>query len=108
MPPVSPVSASHRYRKRPVVIEAVRFQLREYADAPSLGFGALPPDWLRDAISGNAVTFAFESEDYWYFVVDTLEGQMRGGPDDWIIRGVEGELYPCASRIFTATYEAAE
>ena len=33
---------------------------------------------------------------------------MRAMPDDWIIRGVKGEFYPCKPDIFTMTYEAAE
>lgn len=35
----------------------------------------------------------------------TLEGTMTGNLDDWIIRGVKGELYPCKPDIFAATYE---
>lgn len=39
--------------------------------------------------------------------IDTLEGEMRGDPGDWIIRGVAGELYPCKPAIFEASYEKA-
>jgi hypothetical protein len=39
------------------------------------------------------------------FEVYTLEGIMRGGAGDWLIRGVEGEYYPCKDRIFRKTYE---
>lgn len=35
----------------------------------------------------------------------TLEGTMRADVGDWIIRGVQGELYPCKPDIFEATYE---
>jgi hypothetical protein len=38
----------------------------------------------------------------------TLEGQHYCSENDWIIRGVKGELYPCKPDIFAATYEAAE
>ena len=41
-------------------------------------------------------------------LVKTLEGDHTGGFDDWIIRGVKGELYPCKPDIFAATYEAVE
>jgi len=37
--------------------------------------------------------------------IDTLEGQMRADPGDWIITGVHGERYPCKPDIFEATYE---
>ncbi len=41
-----------------------------------------------------------------HFKVRTLEGTMEGNPGDWLIRGVEGELYPCKPGIFAKTYEA--
>jgi hypothetical protein len=37
--------------------------------------------------------------------INTLEGTMMALPHDWIIRGVEGEFYPCKPDIFDATYE---
>ena len=39
------------------------------------------------------------------FEVETLEGTMRGNPGDWLIEGIQGELYPCNDDIFRATYE---
>lgn len=41
-------------------------------------------------------------------VIRTLEGEMRADPGDWIIRGVQGEFYPCKPDIFAETYEAVE
>lgn len=41
------------------------------------------------------------------FKVETLEGWMQGQPGDWLIEGVENELYPCKDSIFQATYEEA-
>ena len=41
-------------------------------------------------------------------VIRTLEGDMRAAYGDWIIRGVEGEFYPCRDDIFTRTYEVAQ
>lgn len=38
-------------------------------------------------------------------LIDTLEGTMKGQPGDWIICGVQGEMYPCKPDIFDATYE---
>ena len=35
----------------------------------------------------------------------TLEGTMVGEPGDWLITGVQGEMYPCKDDIFRATYE---
>ena len=42
------------------------------------------------------------------FYVQTLEGDMRGNPGDWLIVGVKGELYPCENSIFQETYEEVE
>lgn len=41
-------------------------------------------------------------------LIDTLEGQMRADPGDWVIKGVAGEFYPCKPEIFAATYEPVE
>lgn len=41
-------------------------------------------------------------------LVDTAEGTMHGRPGDWLIRGVEGELYPCKDSVFRRTYEAVD
>jgi hypothetical protein len=38
-------------------------------------------------------------------VIDTLEGAMGVTPGDWVIKGVQGEFYPCKPDIFDATYE---
>jgi hypothetical protein len=40
-------------------------------------------------------------------VIHTLEGVLTASPGDWIIKGVQGEFYPCKPDIFEATYEAA-
>jgi hypothetical protein len=40
-------------------------------------------------------------------IIRTLEGGMTASPGDWIIRGVQGEFYPCKPDIFEATYEPA-
>ena len=39
--------------------------------------------------------------------IATREGTIVGEPGDWLIRGVEGELYPCADSVFRKTYEPA-
>lgn len=95
-----------KFRKKPVVIEAVQYELKEFADYP-LTFREVP-NWLRDAIDAGVIRPEFRGEDYWYLVIKTLEGDMDVTPGDWIIRGVEGEIYPCKPSIFRATYEAVE
>lgn len=41
-------------------------------------------------------------------LIETLEGTMKANPGDWIIQGIEGELYPCKDRIFKQTYELVD
>lgn len=94
-----------KYRKKPVVVEAVKYPLFEYADNP-LAFD--PPAWILRAVEEGTIWSEFRSEDYWYLIIKTLEGEMTVSPDDWIIRGVKGELYPCKPDIFEATYELVD
>ncbi|MGV9579735.1 hypothetical protein ACWDRZ_24085 [Streptomyces sp. NPDC003509] len=74
-----------RYRKKPVEIEAVQFT------------GNF--DELEKFVGGDA-----EFRDG-QMVIATLEGAMHVSPNDWVIRGVKGEFYPCKPDIFAATYE---
>jgi hypothetical protein len=92
-----------KVRKRPVEVEAVQYGNAEYADPPAV-FSEVP-EWLSAAIEDETITFRFLGEDYWYAVIHTLEGEMLASPDDWIIRGVKGELYPCKPDIFEQTYQ---
>ena len=85
-----------KYRKKPVVIEAFQF---------TIPLSDQMPHWLQDAVRTKAVTF--HSGDPPHIEIHTLEGTMRGDLNDWIIRGVKGELYPCKPDIFEATYESA-
>lgn len=78
-----------KFRKKPVVIEAVQF----------------------DGENLDEVIAFTEGEARWEpmgeLVIPTLEGDHRADFDDWIIKGVAGEFYPCKPEIFAATYEAA-
>lgn len=89
-----------RYRKKPVVIEA--FQLNER--------GLVGEDWFWNAVSENTI-ITHDFGKYYpnpaWCEIKTLEGTMIAKAGDYIIRGVNGEIYPCASAIFDATYEAA-
>ena len=81
-----------KYRKKPVVIEAMQINTREDAQAaPGVCTGGCGPDVPDDA---------------WPHV-HTLEGDHTWTPGDWLIRGVKGEFYFCKPDIFAATYEAA-
>lgn len=75
-----------KYRKKPIVIEAIQWdglnlaEIQEFAgDKAGLVNGKLH--------------------------VHTVEGSLYAGLKDWIIKGVQGEFYPCKPDIFAATYE---
>ena len=95
--------SKHRYRKKPVVIEA--FQMtkdRSYV-------GDEWPIWLNEAWRrprGSAGSLQKVDEPgCTSFEIVALEGVHRVTWGDWIIRGVKGELYPCKPDIFEATYD---
>jgi hypothetical protein len=82
------------FRKRPVVINAERFQTNAapYA-APHVFFA-----------HGRTYDVLFDRTGP-YILIHTLEGQMRADWGDWIVMGVKGELYPVKPDIFDVTYE---
>lgn len=89
-----------KFRKKPVVIEALPVaDVLKAADQQWIG----APPWLRDAFEAGSLIVLQD-----HLRIRTLEGTMYGEKDDWIIRGVQGELYPCKPDIFAASYEPAE
>lgn len=89
-----------RYRKKPVEIDAVQFTrdlaLKMFAGEASGPFG----------LNASGDYHLGRGEVYRAWIsIETLEGVMRADLDDWIIKGVKGELYPCKPDIFAATYE---
>jgi hypothetical protein len=82
-----------KYRKKPVVIDAVQWDGKNLDDVLELADQV--PAQLELPEEGD------------HLLIRTLEGIMRAEPNDWIIRGVKGELYPCKPDIFAATYDAA-
>lgn len=85
-----------KFRKKPVVIDALQF-------SGGFGDGETVIAWMND---GGLMRY--DDERGWAVVIETLEGEMSAFANDWIIRGVAGEFYPCKPDIFAATYEPAE
>lgn len=83
-----------KYRKKPLVIEAIRFD--------GLNYGEIV-EFMGDADVEMAITV--QSRD---LTIKTLEGDMLADEGDWIIKGIAGEFYPCKPGIFDATYEPVE
>jgi hypothetical protein len=84
-----------KFRKKPVVIEAVRFD-----ENGTFEGGA--PEWMDAAAMSGKVYRKGPS-----LFIKTLEGEMEAKRGDWIVRGVQGEIYPCKPDIFAATYDPA-
>jgi hypothetical protein len=95
-----------RYRKKPVVIEAVRFDhyMLGLPASDVAGPGAI---WSWITNSGGVCVLA-QTDGPAYLIIHTLEGPMKADIGDWIIKGVAGEFYPCKPDIFAATYEPVE
>lgn len=86
-----------KFRKKPVTIEAIQFtgwntgEIHQFTGAAK-----------TTATQAHSASVASK------IVIHTLEGDMTAEPNDWIIRGVKGEFYPCKPDIFAATYDPAE
>jgi hypothetical protein len=91
-----------QYRKRPVVIEAIRWTGDNLQEV--IGFTGKHPRWSEWFQSWEEYESRVKA-DGGIFKIITLEGNMEASPGDWIIRGVKGEHYPCKPDIFEATYE---
>lgn len=85
-----------KFRKKPVVIEAMQFT-----------------DESKDQCFAFVTCNKYASfdchvdpkKDRPTLTIQTLEGDMKARIGDWIIKGVNGEFYPCKPDIFESTYE---
>lgn len=87
-----------KFRKKPVVIEAMQFK------GDWTGDGADICTW----VGRSAHWSAGNSGEPGTLHIRTLEGTMTATEGDWIIKGVQGEFYPCKPDIFALTYEPVE
>lgn len=86
-----------KYRKKPVVVDAWR--AGRLIQAAKYNWAHLPTV-IAEAYDNGEVVFGTQA-----LGIKTLEGEMRAEFDDWVIRGTEGELYPCKPAAFDATFE---
>lgn len=82
---------SKSFRKKPVVIEACQITLDNLEEVEL---------WCDGSLRGIKLP-----RTHWELEINTLEGTMRATLGDWIIKGVEGEFYPCKPSVFETTYE---
>lgn len=78
-----------KYRKKPIVIEAVQWTGGNVNE-------------IRQFTGVGATLHSGE------LLIETLEGRLHASYNDWIIKGVKGEFYPCKPDIFEQTYEKVE
>ena len=78
------------YRKKPIIVDAVQFSGFNFDEIESFVGGAYGKNALGE------------------HVIATLEGAMKISFNDWIIKGIKGEFYPCKPDIFEETYELVE
>lgn len=80
-----------KYRKKPIVIDAVLWDGSEGAWNAIQDMGCVPDQTSE--------------QDTFDILITTLEGVMTAKKGDYIIKGIKGEFYPCKPDIFEATYE---
>jgi hypothetical protein len=85
-----------RFRKKPVVIEAIQWTGYNIMDVMTFMAPVEPVHMSGFANSDEIIG------------IDTLEGRMTAKRGDWIIKGVKGEFYPCKDDIFRATYDPVD
>ena len=85
-----------KYRKKPVVIEALQYQEGNVAEVVK---------WMSANYGSYFFTHSFEQGS---FAIETLEGNMTVVPNDYIIKGMQGEFFPCKPDIFALTYEPVD
>jgi len=99
-----------KFRKKPVVIEAVQLRWlnwNEVCDFLGDVIGPHNPGRTSEQYSDTCGERA-DASGWIELTIPTLEGEHIARHGDWIIRGVKGEFYPCKPDIFAATYEAVE
>ena len=81
-----------KYRKKPVVIEAIQLEFKTTSQEEIITFSE---GVIKKGLDGG-------------LIIPTLEGNMVANTGDFIIRGGNGEFYPCKPDIFEKTYELVE
>lgn len=88
------ISKRMKYRKKPVIIEAIQFE--DNSDRIIE---------IHEFMGGDTIRVNYEDKDNPYLKIETLEGIMKASVGDYIIKGVNGEFYLCKPDIFEKTYE---
>ena len=91
---------TRKFRKKPIVIEAVQYTNANQKEIEE--FVGMP---LGNKCISETAYLAGQGAPLFSIIIPTLEGDHEAMPNDWIIKGVNGEFYPCKPDIFEKTYE---
>lgn len=92
-----------RYRKKPIIIEGYSFEeFVEYGKKTSINIVDGMP-WSFEFL-GHPVTH----ENNKCYIIPTLEGDHKFTPNDVLLVGIDGEIYPCKKTILEKTYDIVE
>lgn len=80
-----------KYVKRPVEVEALLYDGENLKEI--------------EAFYGDLLYYSVPPEDSGKFSIETLEGDIVASVGDYIIKGIQGEFYPCKPDIFAKTYK---
>jgi len=89
-----------KFRKKPVVIEAMQYDNLNREQVNSF-VGQV----LKQELESETAYLAGKGSPKFSLIIPTLEGDHKAMPGDWIIKGVNGEFYPCKPDNFEKTYE---
>lgn len=93
-----------KYIKKPIEVEAFKWMK---------GRNEVFPEWMKDAIKYGTVVipnipYCINKYGYEVMEINTPEGVMIANQGDYIIKGIQGEIYPCKANIFEQTYDRVE
>lgn len=88
-----------KYRKIPVEIEAIQWNGNNIQEIVN---------FVGDACTIDMLPYSNIDRPIYTVIIRTLEGTMRAGIGDYIIRGAQGEFYPCKPDMFEQNYEVVE
>ena len=97
-----------KYRKKPVVVDAIQLKKTQISIRAILEMMGQAVITKCDGASYKFYEYCNMIFDKGYMEIETLEGIMKASIGDYIIKGVNGEFYPCKPDIFEKTYEAVE
>ncbi len=87
------------FKKKPVVVEAIQFDGENWAEIQKFASGAP---------MGSGMEAMFTRDDIRYLRIHTFDGVTEASPGDWIIKGTQGEFYPCKPHVFEDVYTPME